>query len=217
MAAARTGFDDEFTGPGAAAASSRSTPTAAASTASTSEVLRLGWSAGEKERRRRWAGREVLQRLWPQRVSQGRPARRRSWHAVFEQVRDNGRARLFRSHNPDYADGGQLRDFVWVGDCSDITDLAVAHPFRGRAGEHRHRPGTLLPRSRARDFRRHGQARRRSTSSTRRWRSARSTNISPRPAWSACAPRATPSRSRRWKTGSANIVRDFLDTGDPYW
>ncbi len=26
-------------------------------------------------------------------------------------------ARLFRSHNPDYADGGQLRDFVWVGDC----------------------------------------------------------------------------------------------------
>jgi ADP-L-glycero-D-manno-heptose 6-epimerase len=26
-------------------------------------------------------------------------------------------ARLFRSHNPDYEDGGQLRDFVWVGDC----------------------------------------------------------------------------------------------------
>ncbi|MBI1207647.1 MAG: ADP-glyceromanno-heptose 6-epimerase [Azospirillum sp.] len=26
-------------------------------------------------------------------------------------------ARLFRSHRPDYADGGQTRDFVWVGDC----------------------------------------------------------------------------------------------------
>jgi ADP-L-glycero-D-manno-heptose 6-epimerase len=26
-------------------------------------------------------------------------------------------ARLFRSHHPDYADGGQLRDFIWVGDC----------------------------------------------------------------------------------------------------
>lgn len=26
-------------------------------------------------------------------------------------------ARLFKSHRPDYADGGQLRDFVWVGDC----------------------------------------------------------------------------------------------------
>jgi ADP-L-glycero-D-manno-heptose 6-epimerase len=27
---------------------------------------------------------------------------------------------LFRSHHPDYADGGQLRDFVWVGDCVDV-------------------------------------------------------------------------------------------------
>ncbi|MSO71931.1 MAG: ADP-glyceromanno-heptose 6-epimerase [Alphaproteobacteria bacterium] len=29
-------------------------------------------------------------------------------------------ARLFRSHQPDYADGGQLRDFIWVGDCVDV-------------------------------------------------------------------------------------------------
>jgi ADP-L-glycero-D-manno-heptose 6-epimerase len=29
-------------------------------------------------------------------------------------------ARLFRSHNPDYEDGGQLRDFVWVGDCTEV-------------------------------------------------------------------------------------------------
>jgi ADP-L-glycero-D-manno-heptose 6-epimerase len=28
-------------------------------------------------------------------------------------------ARLFKSHHPDYADGGQMRDFVWVGDCVD--------------------------------------------------------------------------------------------------
>jgi ADP-L-glycero-D-manno-heptose 6-epimerase len=27
---------------------------------------------------------------------------------------------LFRSHHPDYQDGGQLRDFVWVGDCVDV-------------------------------------------------------------------------------------------------
>ena len=44
-------------------------------------------------------------------------ARRSVAHALSESVRDTGRARLFRSHNPDYADGGQLRDFVWVGDC----------------------------------------------------------------------------------------------------
>jgi ADP-L-glycero-D-manno-heptose 6-epimerase len=26
-------------------------------------------------------------------------------------------ATLFRSHNPEYPDGGQMRDFIWVGDC----------------------------------------------------------------------------------------------------
>ncbi len=29
-------------------------------------------------------------------------------------------ATLFKSHHPDYADGGQLRDFIWVGDCVDV-------------------------------------------------------------------------------------------------
>ena len=29
-------------------------------------------------------------------------------------------ARLFKSHNPDYPDGWQQRDFVWVGDCVDV-------------------------------------------------------------------------------------------------
>jgi ADP-L-glycero-D-manno-heptose 6-epimerase len=27
---------------------------------------------------------------------------------------------LFKSHHPDYVDGGQLRDFVWVGDCIKV-------------------------------------------------------------------------------------------------
>ena len=27
---------------------------------------------------------------------------------------------LFKSYHPDYADGGQLRDFVWVGDCVNV-------------------------------------------------------------------------------------------------
>ena len=46
-------------------------------------------------------------------------ARRSVAHALSESVRDTGRARLFRSHNPDYADGGQKRDFVFVDDCCD--------------------------------------------------------------------------------------------------
>ncbi len=38
----------------------------------------------------------------------------------FREVHKDGVAMLFRSHHPDYADGGQMRDFVWVGDCVDV-------------------------------------------------------------------------------------------------
>lgn len=37
-------------------------------------------------------------------------------------------ARLFRSYRPDFADGGQLRDFVWVGDCVDVVMWLLDHP-----------------------------------------------------------------------------------------
>jgi ADP-L-glycero-D-manno-heptose 6-epimerase len=39
---------------------------------------------------------------------------------VFPTAKAGRTARLFKSHNPDYPDGGQLRDFVWVGDCVDV-------------------------------------------------------------------------------------------------
>ena len=35
---------------------------------------------------------------------------------------------LFRSHNPDYADGGQLRDFVSVRDCVSVMLWLLNHP-----------------------------------------------------------------------------------------
>ena len=39
---------------------------------------------------------------------------------IYNQIIANGRARLFRSHHSDYKDGGQLRDFIWVGDCVSV-------------------------------------------------------------------------------------------------
>jgi len=48
-------------------------------------------------------------------------------HAVYERAAAGEPARLFRSHNPDYADGGQLRDFVWVGDCVDVVMWLYDH------------------------------------------------------------------------------------------
>lgn len=46
----------------------------------------------------------------------------------FEQIRSTGRVRLFRSHRPDYADGGQLRDFIYVDDIVDVVVALVADP-----------------------------------------------------------------------------------------
>jgi ADP-L-glycero-D-manno-heptose 6-epimerase len=40
---------------------------------------------------------------------------------LYETLRAGGRATLFRSHRPDYADGGQLRDFVYVKDCVAVV------------------------------------------------------------------------------------------------
>jgi ADP-L-glycero-D-manno-heptose 6-epimerase len=35
---------------------------------------------------------------------------------------------LFRSHHPDYADGGQMRDFVYVKDCVDVMLWLMERP-----------------------------------------------------------------------------------------
>ncbi|MHA1568254.1 MAG: ADP-glyceromanno-heptose 6-epimerase, partial [Alphaproteobacteria bacterium] len=37
-------------------------------------------------------------------------------------------ARLFKSHHPDYADGGQWRDFIWGEDCIDVMLWLADNP-----------------------------------------------------------------------------------------
>ncbi|MCB9991252.1 MAG: ADP-glyceromanno-heptose 6-epimerase [Rhodospirillales bacterium] len=39
---------------------------------------------------------------------------------LYPQVVAGATAKLFKSHDPDYEDGGQLRDFVYVGDCVSV-------------------------------------------------------------------------------------------------
>ena len=41
------------------------------------------------------------------------------FHA-FNQIKQNGKVKLFRSHNPKYSDGGQLRDFIYVKDLCNV-------------------------------------------------------------------------------------------------
>jgi ADP-L-glycero-D-manno-heptose 6-epimerase len=51
---------------------------------------------------------------------------------AFAQIRDTGVARLFKSYNKEYPDGGQRRDFVYVKDAVEMTlHLAEARTVAG--------------------------------------------------------------------------------------
>ncbi|HAG16321.1 MAG TPA: ADP-glyceromanno-heptose 6-epimerase [Bacteroidales bacterium] len=39
---------------------------------------------------------------------------------AYNQIKNNGEVKLFKSHHPDYSDGMQLRDFVYVKDVVDV-------------------------------------------------------------------------------------------------
>ncbi len=42
-------------------------------------------------------------------------------HKAFEQIRDTGKVKLFKSRNKNYKDGEQKRDFVYIKDAVDMT------------------------------------------------------------------------------------------------
>ncbi len=46
----------------------------------------------------------------------------------FNQIKSEGEIRLFKSCNPDYDDGGQLRDFVYVKDICSVILWLLEHP-----------------------------------------------------------------------------------------
>lgn len=47
---------------------------------------------------------------------------------LFPRAQAGQPAKLFKSHHPDYEDGGQLRDFVWVGDCVNMVLWLLDNP-----------------------------------------------------------------------------------------
>lgn len=61
-----------------------------------------------------WAGLKFFNVYGPNEYHKGRMASV-IWHS-FNQVKATGQVKLFRSHRPDYKDGQQLRDFVYVKD-----------------------------------------------------------------------------------------------------
>jgi len=49
-------------------------------------------------------------------------------HKAFEQIRDTGKVRLFKSLKPKYKDGEQLRDFIYIKDAVDMTLFFLDKP-----------------------------------------------------------------------------------------
>ena len=50
-------------------------------------------------------------------------------HKAFQQIQDTGKVQLFKSYHPDYADGEQKRDFLYVKDCVDMTLHLARQPL----------------------------------------------------------------------------------------
>ncbi|MBP7232027.1 MAG: ADP-glyceromanno-heptose 6-epimerase [Syntrophaceae bacterium] len=49
-------------------------------------------------------------------------------YKAFHQIRETGKVCLFKSYQPQYPDGGQMRDFVYVKNCVDILWWLLQNP-----------------------------------------------------------------------------------------
>jgi ADP-L-glycero-D-manno-heptose 6-epimerase len=72
-----------------------------------------------------WAGLKFFNVYGPNEYHKGRMASV-IFHA-FNQVSSSGKIKLFRSHKPEYRDGEQLRDFVYVRDVVNVCFWLMHH------------------------------------------------------------------------------------------
>lgn len=76
------------------------------------------WALRQNEKPFFWAGLKFFNVYGPNEYHKGRMASV-IFH-TFNQIQASGQMRLFRSHNPDYKDGEQMRDFVYVKDLVEV-------------------------------------------------------------------------------------------------
>ena len=76
------------------------------------------WALEQKKQPPQWAGLKFFNVYGPNEFHKGRMASV-IFHA-FNQIKENGKVKLFRSHRPDYKDGWQLRDFIYVKDVIEV-------------------------------------------------------------------------------------------------
>ena len=83
------------------------------------------WAIKQEKKPYLWIGLKFFNVYGPNEFHKGRMASV-IMHA-FNQIQEKGLVKLFRSHNPKYKDGEQLRDFVYVKDVVEVCYFFLHH------------------------------------------------------------------------------------------
>ncbi len=83
------------------------------------------WALQQKEKPYFWAGLKFFNVYGPNEYHKSRMASV-IFHA-YNQINSTGKMKLFRSHNPKYKDGEQLRDFIYVKDVTEVCMFLLQH------------------------------------------------------------------------------------------
>ncbi|MDP4731438.1 MAG: ADP-glyceromanno-heptose 6-epimerase, partial [Flavobacteriales bacterium] len=83
------------------------------------------WALQQEDAPYFWAGLKFFNVYGPNEYHKGRMASV-IWH-TFNQIGKSGEMKLFRSHNPNFTDGGQMRDFVYVKDLVEVLMFLMHH------------------------------------------------------------------------------------------
>jgi ADP-L-glycero-D-manno-heptose 6-epimerase len=83
------------------------------------------WALQQEKKPFFWAGLKFFNVYGPNEYHKGRMASV-IFHA-YNQIKKTGSMKLFRSHNPDFKDGEQMRDFIYVKDLIDVCIFFMHH------------------------------------------------------------------------------------------
>ena len=103
------------------------------------------WALEQKTSPPRWAGLKFFNVYGPMESHKGRMASV-VYHG-FNQIRDAGHVKLFKSHRQGIPDGGQKRDFVYVKDAARASVGLLFLPVTGDAPNGLYNVGTGIARS----------------------------------------------------------------------
>lgn len=90
------------------------------------------WVLQTEKKPPRWYGVKFFNVFGPNEYHKGKMSSV-VYHA-FNQIKESGKVKLFKSHHPDFGDGEQTRDFVYVKDVVDAMLQLMTSEHKGTSG-----------------------------------------------------------------------------------